>query len=139
MEAIEITVEALIKAPLESVWNAWNTPNDIKVWNTASPDWHTTQSEVDLQIGGKFSSRMEAKDGSFGFDFWGTYSQIEEKSFLEMFLGDGRKMSVTFSIEGNQTKVVEVFEAETENSVELQKAGWQAILDNFKSYVETLN
>lgn len=137
MEAIEITIEALINAPIEKVWSAWNTPEDIKIWNTASPDWHTTMSEVDLQIGGKFSSRMEAKDGSFGFDFWGTYSQIEEHSFIESFLGDGRKMSVTFSTEGNQTKVVEVFEAETENSVELQKAGWQAILDNFKSYIES--
>jgi uncharacterized protein YndB with AHSA1/START domain len=136
MEAIEITVEVLINAPMEIVWKTWNTPSDVMIWNTASEDWHTTHSEIDLKIGGKFSSRMEAKDGSFGFDFWGTYSQIEEPTFLEIFLGDGRKMSVFFTPEDAQTKVKEVFEAETENTIDLQKSGWQAILNNFKKYVE---
>jgi uncharacterized protein YndB with AHSA1/START domain len=136
MEAIEITVDVLINEPIEKVWKIWNTPSDVMIWNTASEDWHTTHAEIDLKIGGKFSSRMEAKDGSLGFDFWGTYSQIEAPTFLEIFLGDGRKMSVTFSTEGNQTRVVEVFEAEAENTIELQKLGWQAILHNFKKYVE---
>jgi uncharacterized protein YndB with AHSA1/START domain len=136
MEAIEITVDVLINEPIEKVWKIWNTPSDVMIWNTASEDWHTTHAEIDLKIGGKFSSRMEAKDGSLGFDFWGTYSQIEAPAFLEIFLGDGRKMSVTFSTEGNQTRVVEVFEAEAENTIELQKLGWQAILQNFKKYVE---
>ncbi len=136
MEATEITVEALINAPLDKVWITWNTPTDVMKWNAASEDWHTTHAEIDLKIGGRFSYRMEAKDGSFGFDFWGIYSQIEEPSFLEIFLGDGRKMTVYFAMDGDQTRVKEVFEAETENSIELQKNGWQAILNNFKKYIE---
>ena len=136
MEATEITVEALINAPLDKVWITWNTPTDVMKWNAASEDWHTTHAEIDLKIGGRFSYRMEAKDGSFGFDFWGIYSQIEEPNFLEIFLGDGRKMTVYFAMDGDQTRVKEVFEAETENSIELQKNGWQAILNNFKKYIE---
>ena len=136
MEATEITVEALINAPLDKVWITWNTPTDVMKWNAASEDWHTTHSEIDLKIGGRFSYRMEAKDGSFGFDFWGIYSQIEDPNFLEIFLGDGRKMTVYFAMDGDQTRVKEVFEAETENTIELQKNGWQAILNNFKKYIE---
>ena len=136
MEATEITVEALINAPLDKVWNTWNKPEDVLKWNAASEDWHTTNAEIDLKIGGGFSYRMEAKDGSFGFDFWGTYSQIEIPTFLEIFLGDGRKMTVYFTMDGDKTRVKEIFEAETENSIELQKSGWQAILNNFKKYIE---
>lgn len=131
-----ITVGNTINARIEMVWGFWTTPTHITQWNNASDDWHTPYAENDLQVDGKFMSRMEAKDGSFGFDFIGTYDEVEKNKAIGYTLEDGRKVKITFVNEGNSTKVIESFEAEDENSVELQQGGWQAILDNFKKYVE---
>lgn len=133
----KITVETSVKAPIEKVWNVWTTPEHIMQWNNASPDWHTPKAENDLRKGGKFVSRMEAKDGSFGFEFWGIYDEVDHLALISYTMGDGRKAEVSFSAEGNQTKITETFEAESENPIEMQKAGWQAILDNFKKYAES--
>ena len=132
-----ITIEAAVSAPVEKVWQLWTSPEHIMKWNTASDDWHTTNAVNDLRIGGNFSSRMEAKDGSFGFDFWGTYDKVEPNKLIAYTMGDGRKAEIIFTSPGNTTKIVTVFEAETENPVEMQKDGWQAILNNFKKYAET--
>ncbi|WP_379970927.1 SRPBCC family protein [Ectobacillus sp. sgz5001026] len=132
-----ITVEATVHASVEKVWTYWTEPEYIKQWSHASDDWHTTHAENDLRVGGKFSSRMEAKDGSFGFDFGGTYDEVQLHQFISYTLGDGRKVSITFEAIGNETKVVEEFEAEAANSIEMQQSGWQAILDNFKKRVES--
>jgi uncharacterized protein YndB with AHSA1/START domain len=131
-----ITVQAIIDAPVNKVWKNWITPEDITRWNYASDDWHTTRAENDLRAGGKFMSRMEAKDGSFGFDFTGVYDKVRKYESIESTLGDERKVKIVFSAVGNKTKIVESFEAESTNSVELQRGGWQAILDNFKKYTE---
>jgi uncharacterized protein YndB with AHSA1/START domain len=133
---IAVTVEATINAPVEKVWEYWRKPEHIIKWNNASPDWHTPHAENNLQAGGKFSARMEAKDGSFGFDFWGIYDTVKTNELISYTLGDDRKVSIHFNSDGNTTKVIETFEAEEENSIELQKGGWQAILDNFKKYTE---
>lgn len=133
-----ITIETTINAPVEKVWKAWTTPADIVQWNAASDDWHTTKSENDLRTGGKFSSRMEAKDGSMGFDFWGIYDEVKPNELITSTLGDGRKLTVTFISKGDQTEVKEAFEAENENSKEMQKNGWQSILNNFKKHTESL-
>ena len=132
----KITVAANVNAPVEKVWKLWSEPEHIKKWNNASDDWHTPAAENDLRKGGKFSARMEAKDGSFGFDFGGTYDEVKTNELIAYTLGDGRKVEVHFNREGDTTKVVETFDAETQNSVEMQKGGWQAILDNFKKYTE---
>lgn len=132
-----ITVEATIKAPVQKVWNYWSAPKHIVQWNNASDDWHTPRAENDLRTGGKFFSRMEAKDGSSGFDFSGVYDQVKKHELIAYSISDGRKVSVTFSGDKNKTKITETFEAENTHSIELQKTGWQAILDNFKKYVET--
>ncbi|MEQ1519021.1 MAG: SRPBCC family protein [Usitatibacteraceae bacterium] len=132
---MKITVETNVKAPVAIVWSAYTTPEDIVQWNTASPDWHTTKSAVDLRVGGAFSSRMEAKDGSFGFDFAGTYTRIVPNECIEYSFGD-RTGLVEF-IEGTNGVTVRVtFDAETQHSVEQQRQGWQAILDNFAKHVE---
>jgi len=131
-----ITVETMVKAPVEKVWKFWTLPEYITKWNSASDDWHTPRAENDLRVGGKFSARMEAKDGSFGFDFGGTYDAVKENELIEYTLGDDRKVVVYFTANGDETKVVETFEAESTNSIDMQKGGWQAILDNFKKYVE---
>ena len=130
-----ITVETLVNAPVANVWNAYVTPADIKQWNTASDDWHTTQSTVDLRVGGLFSSRMEAKDGSFGFDFAGTYTKIVPNELIEYSFGD-RTATVQFVPGANGVTVRVSFDAETQNSIEQQRGGWQAILNNFARYVE---
>lgn len=131
---MKITVSTVVAAPLAEVWRRYNSPEDIKVWNTASPDWHTTASSVDLRVGGKFSSRMEAKDGSFGFDFAGEYTRVEAPTLLEYAFGD-RVGQVEFS-EGPAGVTVKVtFDAETTHSEEQQRGGWQAILDNFARHV----
>lgn len=130
-----ITVEARIAAPIETVWQAWNNPDDIKQWNAASDDWHTTASTVDLRVGGAFSARMEAKDGSMGFDFAGTYTRIVEHALIESLFGD-RTLRVEFIPDGDSVVVRETFDAETTFSLEQQRSGWQAILDNFKRHVE---
>jgi uncharacterized protein YndB with AHSA1/START domain len=131
-----ITVATLIKAPIEKVWTYWTEPIHITQWNFASIDWWAPRATNDLTKGGKFSFRMEAKDGSFGFDLEGMYDRVEIQKRIDYTLSDERKVMVEFVIDGNTCKVVEEFEAETENSEELQRAGWQAILDNFKKYVE---
>lgn len=133
-----ITIRAAVNAPIEKVWKCWTTPEHIMQWNQASPDWHCPASNVDLKIGGKFSATMAAKDGSFSFDFWGTYDDILEKELIMVTIGDGRKWKTTFASNGDVTEVVESFEAEDQNPVEMQQAGWQAILDNFKKYTENL-
>jgi uncharacterized protein YndB with AHSA1/START domain len=132
----KITVQNVINAPVEKVWKLWTAPEDITKWCAASDDWHTTRAENDVRVGGKFLSRMEAKDGSAGFDFGGVYDNVKKHELIEYTMGDGRKVSVRFSSEGNSTKLVETFEPESQNSIEMQRGGWQAILDNFKKYVE---
>ena len=131
-----ITVANTVNAPVEKVWAYWTGPEHITQWNNASDDWHTPSSSNDLRVGGRFTARMEAKDGSFGFDFWGIYDEVKPNELIAYTMGDGRKAKVFFTKEGNATKLVETFEAETENSVELQRGGWQNILDNFKKYTE---
>ena len=131
-EKINITVEATINAPIEKVWKLWITPKDICKWNSASADWHTTISENYLRVGGKFTTRMEAKDGSIGFDFWGIYDEVKTNELIAYTMG----AAVVFTADGESTKLVETFEAETQNTVELQRSGWQAILDSFKNYAE---
>lgn len=132
---MKITIETCIKAPVERVWQAWNTPEDILQWNAASEDWHTTRAEVDLRVGGNFSSRMEAKDESVGFDFTGTYTLVEPHKHIEYRMEDGREVSVLFETDGDQVTVRETFDAEDQNSVDMQRDGWQAILDNFARHV----
>ena len=134
MEPIE--VKSTINAPIDQVWDYWTSPKHIMNWNFASRDWHCPKAENNLVHGGEFHYYMEAKDGSFGFDYWGTYLNIEEGKHLELKLGDGRKVTVLFESLGNETTVTEIFDPETTNPVELQKTGWQLILDNFKAYVE---
>jgi len=135
-QAKTITVETAVNAPIERVWKFWTTPDHIKKWNNASDDWHTPSATNDLKPGGTFNYRMEAKDGSFGFDFGGIYDDIKTNELITYTIGDGRKVKIVFTSNGNQTKVEETFEAENVNSLELQKNGWQAILDNFKKYTE---
>jgi uncharacterized protein YndB with AHSA1/START domain len=132
---MKITVEATVAAPIERVWRAWNMPEDIKQWNAASEDWHTTKAEVDLCLGGAFSSRMEAKDGSTGFDFAGTYTKVVEHQLIESAFGD-RALVVEFIAGKDGVLVRETFDAEATHSVEQQRGGWQAILNNFKKHVE---
>lgn len=131
---MKITVSTVVAAPIADVWRAYNTPEDIKVWNTASPDWHTTASAVDLRVGGKFSSRMEAKDGSFGFDFEGEYTKVEPPKFLAYTFGE-RVGQVEFSDGPAGVTVTVTFDSEPSHSEEQQRAGWQAILDNFARHV----
>ena len=133
----KITVETIVFAPMELVWNAWNFPEDIKQWNAASDDWHTTSSSVDLREGGSFSSRMEAKDGSMGFDFAGTYLKVIPHQLIESLIGD-RSLVVEFIAEANGVRVRETFDSEPTHSVEQQRDGWQAILKNFKKHVESV-
>lgn len=130
-----ITVETTVSAPLAVVWHAYNTSEDIMKWNAASDDWHTTASTVDLREGGTFSSRMEAKDGSMGFDFAGTYTKVIPERLIEYSFGD-RSATVEFSEAPDGVRIVVNFEAETMNPEEQQKAGWQAILTSFKNYLE---
>lgn len=132
----KITVETNISASIEKVWEIWTTPKHIMKWNNASDDWHTTKSENNLNPGGNFVCRMEAKDGSFGFDFGGVYDEVKTNELITYTLEDSRKVSISFMAHGATTKVVETFEAESENSIEMQKDGWQAILNNFKKYTE---
>ena len=131
-----ITIESTINASIEKVWQCWTTPQHIMQWNHASDDWHCPASEYSLEVGGKFSATMAAKDGSFSFDFWGIHNEIVNQEYIASTLGDGRKMSVKFIAEGSSTKVVEMFEPESENPIEMQLMGWQMILNNFKTHVE---
>lgn len=133
-----ITVENTVNVPIADVWKFWTEPEHIKNWNNASDDWHTPFAENDVRIGGKFMSRMEAKDGSVGFDFSGTYDDVETNKIISYTLDDGRKVKALFSNQDGKTKVVETFEAENTHPIEMQRGGWQAILDNFKKYVESV-
>ena len=133
-----IMVETKVNGPVEKVWEFWTNPEHITHWNYASVDWFTPWAENDLQVGGKFRSRMEARDGSFGFDFGGVYDVVEENQLIEYTIGDGRKVRIEFMEERGSTHVTESFEAESTNPVELQKGGWQAILNNFKKYAESI-
>ncbi len=131
-----ITVDSIINAPVEKVWDFWTKPAHIIKWNSPSGDWHTPRAENDLRVGGRFLSRMEAKDGSMGFDFGGVYDTVTNHEYIEYTIDDDRKVKVYFTSEGDKTKLVETFEAENIHSVEMQKAGWQAIMDSFKAYAE---
>jgi uncharacterized protein YndB with AHSA1/START domain len=133
---IQVTISATINAPIEKVWNYYNTPEHVTQWNMADPSWHCPYGQNDLRTGGKFSYRMEAKDGSFGFDFGGVYDQVIPHQLIEYTMGDNRKVIVRFTSEGNSTSIETIFDAESQNPVEMQRQGWQAILDNFKKYTE---
>jgi len=132
-----ITVETTVKAPLQDIWSYWTEPKHITKWYFASDDWHAPAAENDLHVRGKFRTRMEAKDGSSGFDFSGVYTRIDKHEAIEYSIADGRKVKIRFTDQGSETKVVESFEAESVHSYELQKGGWQAILDNFRKYSES--
>lgn len=132
-----IKIDTLVNSPIEKVWDCYTNPEHIVKWNNASEDWHTTHSSNDLKLGGRFLSRMEAKDGSAGFDFEGTYDDVEENKLIKYTMDDGRKVSVNFETVDDGTKINVAFDAEETHSVEMQKDGWQSILNNFKNYVET--
>lgn len=135
-----ITIQAVINATVEQVWKLYTEPEHVMKWNNASNDWHTPRAENDLKVGGKFLYRMEAKDGTSGFDFDGTYEQVIANELIVYSISDGRKVEVTFTKDDNaRTKMATTFEAENSNPIEMQRDGWQAILNNFKIYVETRN
>ena len=133
-----ITVATTVNAPVQKIWECWTKPEHITQWNNASDDWHTPNAQNDLKVGGSFVSRMEAKDGSMGFDFGGKYDAIRTNEYIEYTIEDGRKVKVSFAATDNSTKVSESFEAESTNPTDMQKSGWQAILDNFKKYTESV-
>lgn len=133
-----IIVTTQVSVPVEKAWKVWNDPKHIVNWNAASPDWHTTEATNDLRVGGSITSRMEAKDGSSGFDFIGTYDHVKEYEHIAYTLSDGRRVAIDFRANGNTTFIEERFEAENTNSRPLQQSGWQAILNNFKKYIESL-
>ncbi|HEU4497319.1 MAG TPA: SRPBCC family protein [Flavobacterium sp.] len=133
-----ITVQIIVNAPIDKVWNSFTAPEHIVNWSFASDDWHTPEAENDLRTGGKFRSKMAAKDGSMSFDFEGEYVKVEEFKKIEYVIADGRHVAVSFEDLGEKVKVAETFDPENMNSPELQQEGWQAILDNFKKYTETL-
>lgn len=131
-----ITVQNIINVSIEKVWNFWTLPEHITKWSFASPDWHTPFAENDLREGGKFKSTMAAKDGSMSFDFEGEYTLVKQNEAIEYVMADGRKVEITFKETPNGVEVIESFDPETQNPEEMQRGGWQAILDNFKSYAE---
>lgn len=137
-EKTSITVRATVNAPVEKVWNSWIKPEHITQWNNASDDWHTPKASTDFRVGGKFSATMAAKDGSASFDFEGEYVTIKPNQLIEYKIADGRAVKIAFEAAGNKTHVTETFDAETENPIEMQRGGWQAILENFKKYTEKL-
>lgn len=136
-ENTTITVETTINAPVEKVWKLFTNPADVTQWNNAIDTWHSPRAENDLRAGGKFLYRMEAKDGSMGFDFAGTYDEVRPNEYMAYTLGDGRKVKINFKPAEGKTTIVESFDLEQENPAEMQRAGWQAILDNFKRYAES--
>lgn len=132
-----VKVEATVNAPIKQVWKHWSEPGHIMRWNNASDDWHTPRAENNLKSGGAFCFRMEARDGSFGFDFSGVYDTVKPHELIDYTIDDGRKVKTTFEDRGNFTHIVTRFEAEDTNSIELQQSGWQAILNNFRKYTES--
>lgn len=137
MNAVKLTVQATIAADRKKVWEYYTNPKHITQWNFATDDWQCPKAENDLRVGGKYSARMEAKDGSFGFDFVAIYDEVIDQKTFTFTMEDGRKATATFEPVGNQTKLTVAFDAETENSEEMQRGGWQAILNNFKKYAES--
>ena len=137
MNRTKITVQATIHANGQKVWDYYTNPKHITKWNFADPSWHCPNAENDLRVGGKYRARMEAKDGSFGFDFETIYSEVVNGKKLAYKMMDNREATVTFNNLGNNTEVIVIFDAETQNPIEMQKGGWQAILNNFKNYTET--
>jgi uncharacterized protein YndB with AHSA1/START domain len=133
-----VTIRSTVQAPIESVWHAYTSPEHVTRWNFASEDWHCPRAEIDLIVGGRHWARMEAKDRSFGFDFEGVYEEIKPQEMISLVLGDGRKVRTTFADIEGATIVETVFEAESENPIEMQRDGWQAILDNFKARAESI-
>ena len=131
-----ITVEAIVNAPIEKVWSYWSEPKHITQWCQASDDWHAPKAENDLRDGGKFSTTMAAKDGSFSFDFGGVYDKVVTNKLIEYTMGDGRRVKIVFASKSHETQITESFDAETTHSIEQQQSGWQAILNNFKKYTE---
>ncbi len=131
-----ITISALVNKPVAEVWNAWTDPKHIMQWNAASDDWHCPKATNDLRTGGKFSSTMAARDGSFSFDFEGVYDEVQPHKRIAYTMADGRTCEILFTAENGGTRVVEAFDAESQNPVEMQRGGWQAILDRFKTYAE---
>lgn len=138
MSAVKITVETLVSAPVDTVWSCWTEPDHITQWNFASDDWCCPTVIQNLTVGGLYTARMEAKDGSFGFDFQAVYSEVDQNKALTLKMGDGRTARTTFASFDAGTRVMTVFDAEAQNSIEMQKGGWQAILDNFRKYAETV-
>lgn len=134
----KVVVSAEVNKPIATVWESWTDPKHIVKWNFASDDWHCPFAENDIRTGGKFRATMAAKDGSFSFDFEGVYSLVEAQKRIEYGLADGRQVSIVFEAKGNLTTVTESFDAETQNPVEMQKAGWQSIMNNFKKHTESL-
>ena len=132
-----ITIETIINAPIDQVWKAFNSPEDIVKWNQASDDWYCPKAENDLQVGGKLKSTMAAKDGSFQFEFEAKYDEIIPNKFIRYYISDGRRVEINFHEENNLTKITEKFEPESQNPTEMQQQGWQAILNSFKNYVES--
>ena len=133
---MKISVSVLVERPLAEVWQGWNTPASIMAWNAASPQWHCPQSRVALRVGGRFCHHMAARDGSMGFDFEGTFTEVPAPTGLSYVMDDGREVSVRFVEEQGSTRVEEVFDAESQHSGEAPRAGWQSILDNFKRHME---
>jgi uncharacterized protein YndB with AHSA1/START domain len=131
-----LTVQTVVNAPVDKVWEYWTKPEHITQWCQASDDWHAPKAENELKVGGNFSTTMAAKDGSFSFDFGGVYTKVETNKAIEYTLGDGRDVKIRFTSKGDTTEIVESFEAEDTHSLEMQQGGWQAIMDNFKKYVE---
>lgn len=137
-QKVRITVETNVNVPIYSVWEMFTAPEHITKWNNASDDWHTTHAVNDVRKGGKFLFRMEAKDKSGGFDFDGVYDEVKINQLIEYTISDGRKVRIVFTDLGDETKIVETFETEDENSIEMQREGWQSIMNNFKRYAEKL-
>lgn len=137
-DTTQIIIETTVNVPVEKAWETFTQPQHITQWNFAIDTWQCPSAENDLREGGNFSYRMEAKDGSFGFDFGGTYDEVIENKRIAYTLGDGRKTTIDFIPQGNQTRVVETFDAENQNDIEMQRGGWQAILDNYKKHTESL-
>jgi uncharacterized protein YndB with AHSA1/START domain len=135
-EKTNITIETTVKSPIEKVWELWTEPKHITQWCAASNDWHAPYAENDLRTDGKFKTTMAARDGSVSFDFEGVYTSVQPYKVIEYAIVDGRKVKIIFSRHGSETKITETFEAENINSIELQRGGWQSILDNFKAYAE---
>jgi uncharacterized protein YndB with AHSA1/START domain len=137
IKGTKITVTATVNAPVEKVWKLWNNPDDIMKWNTPDPSWHSPSSENDLRLGGRFKTRMEAKDGSFGFDFEGTYDTVILNKEITYTMADGRQATTVFSEQDGKTHLATTFDPETENDPEFQEQGWQNILSNFVKYAES--